>query len=81
VIDSWKGIAAHLGRDVSTVMRWERSRGLPVHRLPGGRKATVYALAAFDWLDRAIDARDPHVLHLPVKPHYDSLRQDARLER
>lgn len=44
-IDSWKGIAAYLGRDVSTVMRWERSRNLPVHRLPGGRKATVYALA------------------------------------
>jgi hypothetical protein len=34
--------------------------------------------AAFEWLDRAIDARDPHVLHLPVKPHYDSLRRDAR---
>lgn len=46
MIDSWKGIAAYLGKDVSTVMRWERSRGLPVHRLPGGRKATIYALAA-----------------------------------
>ncbi|MBK7927177.1 MAG: tetratricopeptide repeat protein [Bryobacterales bacterium] len=44
VLDSWKEIAEHLGRDVRTAMRWERSRGLPVHRLPGGRKAAVYAL-------------------------------------
>ena len=44
VLDSWKEIAEHLGRDVRTAMRWERSRGLPVHRLPGGRKSAVYAL-------------------------------------
>lgn len=43
VIDSWKGIAAYLNRDVRTVMRWERTRGLPVHRLPGGPKSAVYA--------------------------------------
>ena len=29
-LDSWKEIARHLGRDVRTVMRWERERGLPV---------------------------------------------------
>lgn len=44
VLDSWKAIAGYLGRDVRTVIRWERSRGLPVHRLPGGPKASVYAL-------------------------------------
>ena len=31
-LDSWKEIAAHLGRDVRTVQRWERAEGLPVHR-------------------------------------------------
>jgi len=44
VIDSWKGIAAYLGRDMRTVMRWEETRSLPVRRLPGGSKAAVYAL-------------------------------------
>jgi len=43
-LDSWKEIARHLNRDVRTAQRWERTRGLPVHRLPGGAKAGVYAL-------------------------------------
>lgn len=43
-LDSWKAIANYLNREVRTVMRWERSRGLPVHRLPGGEKPGVYAL-------------------------------------
>jgi len=43
-LDSWKQIATYLQRDVRTVMRWERTRALPVHRLPGGAKAAVYAL-------------------------------------
>jgi hypothetical protein len=33
-LDSWKAIAAYLGRDVGTVRRWERTRGLPVKRVP-----------------------------------------------
>ena len=44
VLDSWKVIANYLNRDIRTVMRWHRSRGLPVHRLPGGAKPGVYAL-------------------------------------
>jgi serine/threonine-protein kinase len=43
-LDSWKAIAVYFQRDVRTVMRWERIRGLPVHRLPGGGKPGVYAL-------------------------------------
>jgi hypothetical protein len=43
-LDSWKAIAAYLGREVRTVQRWEGERGLPVHRLPGGDKPRVYAL-------------------------------------
>jgi hypothetical protein len=42
-LDSWKEIAAYLGRDVTTVMRWEREKALPVHRLPGGRRKAVFA--------------------------------------
>lgn len=43
-LDSWKAIADYLGRDVRTAIRWEKERGLPVHRLPGGKRGGVYAL-------------------------------------
>ncbi len=33
---------------------------------------------ALDGLERAIESRDPHILHLPVKPIYDGLRPDPR---
>lgn len=42
-IDGWKAIGSHFGRDRTTVMRWADSRGLPVHRVPGGQRASVYA--------------------------------------
>jgi Tol biopolymer transport system component len=41
--DSWKEIATHLGRSVSTVQRWERQEGLPVHRHLHNKSGTVYA--------------------------------------
>ena len=44
-LDSWKDIAAFFGRDKSTVRRWETERGLPVHRLPGMGRGSVYAFA------------------------------------
>ncbi len=42
-IDSWKEISSYLGRDVSTVIRWEKEKALPVHRIPGGRRQSVFA--------------------------------------
>lgn len=42
-LDSWKAIAAYLGRDVSTVIRWEKEKALPIHRIPGGKKQAVFA--------------------------------------
>src|SRR6185295_9998432 len=42
-LESWKEIAAHLGRRVRTVQRWEKEEGLPVHRLAHRRRGTVYA--------------------------------------
>ena len=42
-LDSWKEIAAHLGRDVRTVQRWERGEGLPVHRQQHDKLGSVYA--------------------------------------
>jgi Tol biopolymer transport system component len=42
-LDSWKEIAAYLKRGVRTVQRWERSCGLPVHRLEPDRQGSVFA--------------------------------------
>lgn len=52
VLNSWKEIAVFLNRGVRTTQRWERSHGLPVHRVGTGRKAPVIAFAAElqDWL-------------------------------
>src|SRR5262245_61264391 len=50
-LDSWKEIAAYLRRGERTVKRWEEERGLPVHRVPGG-KGGVYAFSVEldEWL-------------------------------
>ena len=42
-LDSWKEIAAYLGRGIRTVQRWEREEGLPVHRLAHEKRGSVYA--------------------------------------
>lgn len=42
-LDSWKEIAGHLRRGVTTAQRWEKDEGLPVHRLPHGRAGSVFA--------------------------------------
>jgi Tol biopolymer transport system component len=42
-LDSWKEIADYLKRDVRTVIRWGKARGLPVHRVPGGKRQAVFA--------------------------------------
>ncbi len=53
-LDSWKEIAAYLRRDERTAIRWEKDRGLPVHRVPGGKRKAVFAYPAeLDaWLTR-----------------------------
>jgi hypothetical protein len=44
-LDSWKEIAAYLGRDVTTVQRWEKREAMPVHRHVHDKRGSVYALA------------------------------------
>ncbi|MFZ0663057.1 MAG: helix-turn-helix domain-containing protein [Acidobacteriaceae bacterium] len=41
-LDSWKEIAAYLNRDVTTVQRWEKREGMPVHRHQHDRIGSVY---------------------------------------
>jgi hypothetical protein len=42
-LDSWKEIAAYLRRDVTTVQRWEKREGMPVHRHLHDKMGSVYA--------------------------------------
>jgi tetratricopeptide (TPR) repeat protein len=54
-LDTWKEIGAFFGRDERTVKRWETTRGLPVHRVPGAGRANVYAYTdeLAEWLSGA----------------------------
>src|SRR5271154_700694 len=70
---SWKEIAAFLNRSERTVKRWERERGLPVHRVPGGERGSVFAYPGelADWLKgkaRELEADDSD-LGNPIDGH------------
>ena len=42
-LESWKSIAAYIGRETRTAQRWEISEGLPVHRHIHSKSSSVYA--------------------------------------
>ena len=42
-LDSWKEIAGYLNRHVTTIRRWEKHEGLPVHRHRHARLGSIYA--------------------------------------
>lgn len=54
VLTSWKEIAAHLGKSIRTVQRWERELDLPVRRPDRRRSGIVLADPAEldSWLHR-----------------------------
>jgi Tfp pilus assembly protein PilF len=54
-LDSWKEIAAHLGRQVRTVQRWELDEGLPIHRHRHRSRGSVYAFV--EELDAWMESR------------------------
>lgn len=73
-LDSWKEIAAYLRRDVTTVRRWEKREGLPVHRHKHDKLGSVHAeVSEIDqWWQRRIQsgaaAVDPAPHGEPVPP-------------
>jgi tetratricopeptide (TPR) repeat protein len=77
-LDTWKEIAAFFGRDERTVKRWEKERGLPVHRLPGGRRGTVYAFTEelAGWL-RSPDNLEKFESALPSPWEFENLQSPA----
>lgn len=64
-INGWKAIGAYFGRDRTTAIRWARDRNLPVHRLPGGKTSTVYALTSE--LDQWARGQEAEAAILPVE--------------
>src|SRR3979490_2496647 len=78
-LDSWKEIAAYLGRGIRTVQRWEREEGLPVHRLAHEKRASIWArreeLAAW-WESRRLTlaaAPTPEANNAPVAPRLERM--------
>jgi serine/threonine-protein kinase len=55
ILESWKEISAHLGRETRTCQKWEHELGLPIHRLDGMPRARVYAYT--DELDRWLEEK------------------------
>lgn len=43
---SWKEIAHYLGVSVRTAQQWERERGLPLRRIPGGTRDIILAYSS-----------------------------------
>lgn len=75
-IDGWKAIGAHFNRDRTTVMRWAQTRAPPVRRIPGGKRATVYALKsdldrwALSHADVLADLAAPEAKETSVRPEW-----------
>ena len=80
-LESWKEIAAYLGRDVTTVRRWERREGLPVHRLLHTKLGSVYAYTTE--LNAWRDTRAPVVAIDPqdARPVSEVIRHGASARR
>lgn len=64
-LDSWKEIAAYLNRDVSTAQRWEKKKGLPVHRKLGTVFAFKPEIDAW-WNNRPPDLDAPAAVPQPA---------------
>ena len=77
-LDSWKEIAAYLGREVRTVQGWEKTEGLPVHRHQHARQGSVYAFKSVDAWREPEKAHRKHRLQSSVLPR---LLLRARLAR
>jgi TolB-like protein/Flp pilus assembly protein TadD len=68
-------------RDVlSTLEALSRERYVPPYAMALVHAGLGEREAVFQWLNRAYDARDVHLIFLPVDPKWDGLRSDRRFE-
>jgi TolB-like protein/Flp pilus assembly protein TadD len=78
-LDSWKEIASYVRRDVSTVQRWEKREGMPVHRHLHDKRGSVYALGSElnAWLESRKDTL-PEEETEPAEPPSDEKDETRR---
>ena len=81
-LESWKGIAVYLKREIRTVQRWEKEEKLPVHRHLHRSQGTVYAYKSEldSWLaqrqpESEMKRRAPARMMLAVLP-FENLSAD-----
>ena len=74
-LDSWKEIADHLRRGLTTVQRWERQEGLPIHRHVHSAGGSVFAYVSE--LDRWLDGREPTATVEPADRSIDGAGRDV----
>ncbi len=78
-LDSWKEIATYLGRDVTTVQRWERQEGMPVHRHLHHKRGSVYALGSeLDAWRQGRKLRSPEQEEEEAEPALEAAGADGR---
>jgi Tol biopolymer transport system component len=65
-LDSWKKIAVYLKRDITTVQRWEKREGMPVHRHLHDKMGSVYAFQSE--LDAWMQGRSDQPVQGTVEP-------------
>jgi hypothetical protein len=60
VLASWKEIASYLNCGVRTCIRWEKEQGLPIHRMEGKPKSSVYAYRQEldEWLGKKLNTNN-----------------------
>jgi tetratricopeptide (TPR) repeat protein len=77
-------ILARLGREeearevIRTLESISRERYIPPYATALIHAGLNDADAVFQWLDRAFEARDVHLIFLPVDPKWNSFRSDRR---
>jgi Tol biopolymer transport system component len=70
-LDSWKEIAAYLNRDVTTVQRWEKKEGMPVHRHLHDRMGSISASR------KELDAWSRTRKLVPVKANEHQIHEES----
>src|SRR5450432_2808896 len=84
-LDSWKKIAVYLKRDVTTVQRWEKREGMPVHRQLHDKMCSVSAFRSeLDaWMQRRSEqtlssgtetSSDPSIVEPPAAASRSGVR-------
>jgi tetratricopeptide (TPR) repeat protein len=76
IVEHRQRVAELLSDGTARAERGNTGLGLVVHHALAGNLD-----AAFEHLHRAIDARDPALVHLAVAPQWDSLRPDPRFDQ